>query len=564
MPTGSGSLNRFDHIPRWGLSAVCGLIAVKLAFVFFFAWHTRFVMDEFVQFGWAKYIPDQIGALAVQHPKAEGYAVLFKLAHLIGRNAPSMLLIGRMEMALLACGTLALIYATARSLGHSRTRGALIVLILLSFSNFIERIFETRGDPLAVFFAAASLLVVLRGDPDKPRDSLAAGILTGLAFLATQKSLYFNVALGLALVGDALLAQRYKAGLSRGAWLLFGWALTIAAYCFVFGGTAPLPVLHNLLFGPIDVATHGADAYSNLRQYVVQTLTRNALLYAFCFGGMVLSLLRITKLDGRRRIALIFSVVITAFVFAHDQPWPYVFIMAIPFMALWALEPLDALAGKRVYVAAAWAVLGIAVLTSFARNVQALRIDNHAQLALVDRAEKLVGPGEVYFDGVGMLPNRTEPSTLWLDRHAILITLREGTNSEAYRIFANSPPKVILWSYRMDAIMPVVAPLIRDSYVQVAPNIRMAGVELRAGATVTFDVPIAGTYAAYDLSGRPVPIELEVGDAAATRPLVLRRGRVSITLRRGPGEVLLVRQGSYAGRFEPGADKKDLFAKVYD
>ncbi len=369
---------------------------------------------------------------------------------------------------------------------------------------------------------------------------------------------------GLALVGDALLAQRYKAGLSRGAWLLFGWALTIAAYCFVFGGTAPLPVLRNLLLGPVEVATHGADAYANLRQYVVQTLSRNSLLYAFCLGGMVLSLLRITELDGRKRIALIFSVVITAFVFAHDQPWPYVFIMAIPFMALWALEPLDALAGKRVYVAAAWAVLGIAVLTSFARNFQALKIDNHAQLALVDRAEKLVGPGEVYFDGVGMLPNRAEPSTLWLDRHAILATLGEGKNSEAYRIFANSPPKLILWSYRMDAIIPLVAPLIRDSYVPVAPNIRMAGVRLRPGVQTNFVVPIAGRFALYDLSGRPVRAELEVGDAAATQPLVLRRGRVSVTLRHGPSEALLVPQGSYAGRFEPGADIKDLFAGIYD
>ena len=380
-----------------------------------------------------------------------------------------MLLIGRMETAVLACGTLAIIYGCARAIGNDRVRSLGIILVLLCFSNFIERIFETRGDPLAVFFAAASLLVVLRGDPDKPRDSLAAGILTGLAFLATQKSLYFNVALGLALVGDALLARRYKAAVSRGAWLLLGWALTIAAYCFVFGGTAPLPALRNLLLGPVEVATHGADAYANLRQYVVQTLTRNALLYAFCFGGMVLSLLRITKLDGRKRIALIFSVVITAFVFAHDQPWPYVFIMAIPFMALWALEPLDALAGKRVYVAAAWAVLGIAVLTSFARNVQALKIDNHAQLALVDRAEKLVGPGEVYFDGVGMLPNRAEPSTLWLDRHAILVTLARGEEF-------GGVPDLRQFAAQGD---PVVVPDGRDHALGRAPDPR----QLRAGCS---------------------------------------------------------------------------------
>src|SRR6185437_15524838 len=131
-----------------------------------------FVMDEFVQFGWAKYIPDRIAALAATQAKAEVYAFFFYPAHLIGWNARSMLLLGRMEMALLACGTLAIIYGSARTLGQSRLRSALIVLILLSFSNLIERLFETRGDPLSVFFAAAALLVTLRG-PDRVKRIVA-------------------------------------------------------------------------------------------------------------------------------------------------------------------------------------------------------------------------------------------------------------------------------------------------------------------------------------------------------------------------------------------------------
>ena len=111
-------------------------------------------------------------------------------------------------MALLACGTLATVYGLARSLGESRVRAALIVLVLLSFSNFIERIFETRGDPLSVFFAAAALLVAARAR-DRSWRVVAAGVLSGLAFLATQKAVYFNFALGVALVGDATLERRF-------------------------------------------------------------------------------------------------------------------------------------------------------------------------------------------------------------------------------------------------------------------------------------------------------------------------------------------------------------------
>jgi hypothetical protein len=553
-------------VKKWHLPphAAGALIAAKIATLFVIAWNRRFVMDEFVQFGWAKYIPEQIAPMAAHQIKAEGYALFFYPAHLAGWDARSMLLIGRMEMTLLACGTLAIVYASARSLGQSKLRSALIVLILLSFSNFIERVFETRGDPLSVFFAAAALLVALRG-PDRVKWIVAAGVLSGLAFVSTQKAVYFNFALGVALVGDGALERRFVQGLARGALLVLGWVVPIAIYCLVLGGGHAPAVAHNLFFGPAAVMSPNIAAeYGGLRQYVVQTLVQNLLLYAFCFAGMLIALLRIARLERARRTALIFSVVITALVFAHSQPWPYVFVMALPFMALWALEPFDALAARPLWLPAAKAVLAVAVAASFVSNVRYLRIDNHDQLALVARAESLVGPDEVYFDGVGMLPDRREPSTLWLDRHAILQTVREGKRSEAWRIFETAPPKVILWSYRMDAILPVVAPLIRDSYVQVAPNIRMAGVRLRRGVPTTFDAPIAGKYALYDSSGWPVAGQLQVDGAGGGSPVILRRGPISVMLRTGPPQALLVPEGSYAGRFSPGNDNRELFARVYD
>jgi hypothetical protein len=388
----------------------------------------------------------------------------------------------------------------------------------------------------------------------------AAGVLSGLAFLSTQKAVYFNFALGVALVGEAAFERRFVEGVARGAWLVLGWLVPIVVYCIVLGGGDPLAVGHNLFFGPVGaISPQVAADYGGLRQFVVQTLVRNALLYIFCFAGMVLALLRLPRLPrlprlgGAERVALIFSVIVTALVFAHNQPWPYVFIMALPFMALWALQPLDALAGKPLYLRAAFAVLAVAVAASFVKNVTYLRIDNRDQLALVDRAEALLGPHETYLDAVGMLPNRPEPSTLWLDRHAILLTFAEGKESEAWRVLATAPPKLIIWNYRLDNILPVIGPLIRDSYVKVAPNIRMAGVELRRGRPAVFDVPVAGTYALYDFAGNRL----------LGRPLELRRGKVRVTLFHGPPEALLLPQGSYAGRFARGPDDEDLFVGVY-
>jgi hypothetical protein len=557
------ALSKFERHQCALWCAIGLLIAFKLCFLGMFTWQGRFVMDEFVQLGWAKYLGNGLFD-TVWHGKAVGYAVFYKLAHLIGWDATSILLIGRIQTALLACATMAVIYACARTIGESRLRASIIVLILLSFSNFIERIFRTIAEPLAVFFAAVALLVVLRGRNLDARRLLAAGVLSGLAFLTTQKSIYFNLALGLALVADAAFARSYLEGIRRGALLVAGWALAILAYCLVFGGSNPLPILQNLIYGPVAVATTGADAYGSLRSYVVQTLARNSVLYVFCFAGLVLEALRITKLRPQRRICLIFTLVITALVFAHDQPWPYVFIMALPFLALWSLTVFDRLPSTSIYRAAAVTVLAVFVIMTFVRNIQYLGIDNAAQLSVVARAEALVEPGYTYFDGVAMLPNRSEPSTLWLDKAFVLKTLREGRNSEAYRIFAQSPPKVIIWSSRMDAIEKVVGPLIRDSYVKVGANVLLAGRQLSRETEVAFDPPVAGQYQLYDVGGKPLRGSVQVDGVEVSAPFALSGGRKTLVRRGGPAIAFLLPEGTPPGPIQPQAPDYSLFDRVYD
>ncbi len=560
---GHGLTKLFGLEQRQAAICLSVLIALKIILLFALAWNTRFVMDEFVQLGWAKYFSNGLFD-TIWHAKAVGYAVFYEIAHLIGWDAPSILLTGRMQAALLACVTIAFVYACARSLGEDRVRALAIVLILLCFSNFMERVFRTIAEPLAVFFAVAALLVILRAHALSARQLLAAGILSGLAFLATQKSLYFNVALGLGLVADAALQRRYATGIVRGAWLVLGWALPAIAYCFIFGSGDPVPIARSLLFGPLEIAMRGGGEYGGLRRFVLQTLARNYVFYVFCFSGMALSLMQIMKLDERRRIALIFSVVITVLVFAHDQPWPYVFIMALPFMSLWALVLLDGIATHARYLRLAWVALITSMAISYVTNIIYLRTDNNAaQLELVARAESLLAPDERYFDGIGMLPNRKEPTTLWLDRHYVFATLREGRNSDVYKVFSKSPPKMILWSYRMDNIYPVVAPLVANSYVSVAPNLRIAGCRLQPGEKKIFNVPIAGSYALYGATGTPLQGSVEIDGTVLDPPFHLETGSKTLTLKTDSGEALVLPTGSYAGQFKAGGDN-DLFANIYD
>src|SRR5690606_1743874 len=107
------------------------------------------------------------------------------------------------------------------------------------------------------------------------------------------------------------------------------------------------------------------EEYGGLRGFVLQTLLRNPAFYVFCLAGILCGLRDIANLAGGRRVALIFTIVITTLVFLHDQPWPYVFIMALPFLALWSLERLDRLADGKPPARLAVIVLGLSIGASF-------------------------------------------------------------------------------------------------------------------------------------------------------------------------------------------------------
>lgn len=541
-------------------------IAIKVAFIFVFAWHIRIIMDEFAQVGYAKYFANGLFD-TIQPPKAVGFAVFYKLAHLTGWDAVSIILIGRMQTALLACGTLLMVYSCARALGEQRLRALFIVLVLLCFTNFMERIFRTRSEPLALFFALTAILVILRGHALTARKIFIAGILSGLAFLVTQKSAYFNLALGLGLVIEAMLRKDIFTAIVRGFYLTAGWLLSAIAYCFIFGGSDPLHIAQSLIFGPIDVAVYGSDAYYGIRVYVLQTLLDNTFLYLLCFSGMVIALKRWKVSNEKTRIALIFSFVITTLVFTHNQPWPYVFIMALPFISLWSLAPLDYLFvhNRMPFLKLFFlTVTTLTILSSYFINISYLKIDNVQQLELVSRAEALLKPGEKYFDGIGMLPNRLEPTTLWLDAIYVLKTIREGKKSEAWQVFTQSPPKMIIWTNRMTGIHPFIAKAIDNSYVKVAPNIRLAGRLLHIGQQEEFKVPLAGRYQLYSETGAAVSAHVKVEGITITPPITLSADRKMITLLDGPEKALLLPEGTYDGRFKDGDDVNDLFDNIYN
>ena len=511
------------------LRAVIIALCAKAALLLFMALNTQFVMDEFWQFGQSKYLGD--GFFDTVWPaKAVGYAVFYQPAHWLGWDAVSAILIGRIQTALLAVATVALLFATARALGQNRLQALLVILLVLSFSTFMERVFRTRSESLALFFGMAALYWITSRDAARVRTVLIAGCFSGLAFLATQKAVYFNVSLGLGLTVVMFMQHGLRKFLTSGVTLVLGWSIPVAVYCLAFGGWDAQVILATLFKGPVAVATNGHSYYDDLGQFFLQTAKRNLLPYLLCAAGLAVTLFRWRSLIPAQKIAMIFTLVMIVLIARHNQPWPYVFIMVIPFLTLWAPATLEfsqnhSVWGKRVRYL--WV---IAIALSFARNVVYLENDNQAAINTMRQAEHLLEPGETYFDGIGMLSNFRESQRRWLDVRQIYIANTDGESSDVMQKLRKTPPHLIIDSYRTQNLGETLRPFLEESYVRIAPNILLPGLRIDDLQEAMFDVPVAAEFALFDKAGKPVQATVLVDGEAMEGSLSLDPGPVRLSL----------------------------------
>lgn len=534
---------------------------VKLLILVVLAFNTRLVMDEFWHLHQSFYLFNGFFT-EIWPEKAVLYAVYFKLSAYLSWDAVSQILVARGLSAVLAIGLVAVVYATSRAAGHSRLAALAVALVLLSFSNFIERGFRLRSEPLAILLAATALWIVVRGPMDRMRTIAIAGILSGLAFVTTQKSVYFNVALGAGLVIDALSQRSVTVAVKRALALIGGWAAAVLAYVIVFGGWDAPALLRWTFVGPLEMATTGQTSYGNLRAYTGQTVQRNVILYMACFVGLAWQLRHFPALSPGARVHVVFTLVITLLVFTHNQPWPYVFTMAIPFLAFYAVPCFlsrGTTQGRRKLLLVLFAV---ALTLSFARNAYYLGHDNRRQLAVVRAAEAEVPPGSTYFDGTGLLPNRAMVPYLWLDALGVRKTLDAGDASPMMLGLRRTPPAVIIENYRIVGLSALLQPLVGQSYVQVGRNLRVPGIRLAPGEPQGFSVLSGAVFVARDDQANLIS-EIVIDGQIRTLPLRLEVGEYSLrTTRDDP--VWIVPERLDPRLLTRNLKYRELFADVYE
>lgn len=534
---------------------VCVLFATKLVVLIVLALNTLFVMDEFWQFGQSKYLWN--GFYETIWPvKSVGYALWYAPAHELGWDATSTLLAGRLWAVSTVLATCAVIAAIGRALGYSWLATIMVLVLLLSVSTYMERSFRLRSETPATLFAALSLWVVVRR-PALPglRAILSAGVFTGFAFLCTQKAVYFNLGLGLGLVTVFLRDGGMVAALRAGVVLLAGWALALLAYGVLMGGANAVVVLRQVFMGPVELATTGGSLYEGLEQFIVQTLSRNLPLYLIFGAGLLLALTRWKTRSPGALLLAVFTAVITALIFTHNQPWPYIFAMALPFLALWAPLAWDHLiASGPKRKTADLIVIALVVLFSFARNLSYLDHANAEQLELIRTSESILGPDDTYFDGIGMLPTHADTPRRWLDAPGIA-RVRDGRD-DLMAALGETPPDLIIETYRTDGLPPAFAAWKEAHYVAIAPGLWVPGSRVLPGEEATLQV-LKDTR--FDLAGDAA--QLYINDAATDLPTQLTPGSYRLTAPGANAPVLVLPEGTPVPNHR--APRKPLFLDVY-
>jgi hypothetical protein len=542
-------------------------IAAKLAFLVYYSRHLAFIMDELAH-GYAARFVDQGLYTNVQPIKTALPWLVFHIALSAGDDAVAVLQGQRVEMLLIAVAITLAIGWTAYRRYRSANAALFAMFVLLSFSNYIEHVISVRNDTLAALFCVLSFGALLA--PERTtRSVLWSGASIGCAFLCTQKVAYHVVAIGLGHLLRAGLESGPMAALRAGACFGLGSALSIAVYCVGFssGGASPLHVLDNVFFAPLRVSDHvlTGDAFPHVRQYVGQTLSRNVATYAVCALGMLALVLRERAHKPVLAAGLVATGVITLLVFMHPQPWPYVFVMCMPFLAVWSPGVLAGIPQARQGLS--MAALSVLVGYSFVRNVEIVEHDNTAQLAVIAQAEALLAPEDRYFDGIAMIPTRdiAGPSPWWWWDAPTLKALRAQLavgNREKLDAILRDQPKVWILNYRFSSMAEALTPILRDGTLQISPHLLLTGRHVKAGSAARFDNYWSGAYRWIDLAGRAIEDGVSIDGAPCPAPCRVAVGEHVLTSTRTTDALLVPADVTLP--VEPAGAGRSLFRAVYD
>jgi hypothetical protein len=387
--------------------------------------------------------------------------------------------------------------------------------MLVSQSTFLERSAELRVDMLTALAGLLGFSALLTGS------AVAAGVLTALSFLISQKGAYFVVAAGAAvLAGGAVPGGGSRWRESLRFWIAAG--ITLEVYLVGWSVAAGAdPVLRTTFLGPRKVAL--STIYDIHARFWLQTLQRNPGFYLWSAVALVLVFRHIRNgAEGWRfRRVAAYSLALTVLVIMHRQPWPYFFVLWLP--TLWVVGAVGIhLARRRLPRSQGSLLIAMLLVTAgvipLARIPVALGRDATLQRRTVLLARQMLGPDDRYLAAIEMVWDRQQstPDLAWLDAPA-LAKLQAASPAElekARYAIRTAPTKLILLNYRLLALPNPLRAYLESNYAHwsdcvfvFAPRFRPGRFALSIGGDYRLDTP------------DPVVLDGQVMSAGEIRPL---------------------------------------------
>jgi hypothetical protein len=493
-------------VRRVACAALVAGIVVKTGLLLLYALHMRWVMDEFAQGYSGRFVAlglyTKIDPIKTALPHLAFYGAIE-----LGRSATEILYFMRAETALAALLTVCTVALAARQIYQSALSTLFAVFVLLCFSNFIEHSFRVRNDSFAVLFAILSLAVLLRTHRSL-WGTYGSGLLAGTAFLCTQKVVYHVVAILLAQLVFGWREAGLHAALTRSIRYGVGVSVALVAYGVAFGGADAARVIGAVFLAPLELQGHllSDAAFPGIRHYVGQTVERNVFAYFICSVGLFTTLVFPRNRTPMRLASGTATGLISAAVFLHPQPWPYVFVMCMPFLALFAPASLEWFTDRwhPACVLAAVALLSL----SFQRNIAVLSHGNADQFRVVRQAEAMLGPKDRYFDGVAMLPTHQIAGRhpwWWWDAPMTAALRRQLARGDKRNFVSilEQQPKIWILNYRFSLLGKALGPFLTLGTVRVSDVVLVSGRSIAPGNVVPFRNLWPGTYHLVGSDGRP-------------------------------------------------------------
>ncbi len=531
---------------------------------------SAFEADEFDQFSSATELLEQ-PQHRVQQPHRLLATVLFTAGVVVGQHDPVVGLVVNRGVAVVLCVlTYLLVLRIAGRLFGTRA-GVHALVGLGMVTVFVDHSYTARADfvVLALFLLALELLLVKRAVAPA-----LSGLVTAVAFYVSFKAVLPTAALGCGLLAAAIATRDLSAGVRKVALFAGGYALPHVAYLAIRAllsdtgtsvvGEASVPVA--LVVSGETGVTYAAFWLAFVRD--------NAVFLAVAGTGLVTA-----AWSWRKRAAPDLLVVLVAVsvhllaVVTYHQPWPYFQASVAPGLALFWGALCGSIHRRLAEEAPSplWAG-GIAVLVAVGfvapldRVRHNLAMENDYQIAVMDRLDAVLGPGDTYFDGVGMALIHPQTVDLWCDVVNQLAYRQDPELvEELIDRLANGQIGALVVNERTQAL-PAAFQRFRDEYfVQDWGNVYVPGRAFQtgnlAGRRASLPALTAGTYHVRGEPGAWRHLVVD-GESLSGPAVALDRGDHWIAADSDVGRIRLLRmKPDFVETREPLDSYKSLFPK---